>query len=65
MKRIIPDYVNMNAGEMLAAMGTDAQKWAEAFCQIKERTSFKIDEALMTGWFANAIEAARISIKKD
>lgn len=35
-------------------MGTDGQKWAQAFVD-----RFGGDEGLMIGWFANAIEAGR------
>lgn len=51
-----PDYKNMNCGDFLAAVGTDARKWADAFEQIRPPT----DHATMLGWFANAIENTRI-----
>ena len=36
----------------------DAAKWAAAFCQIRAKHGFPIDESNMIGWFANAIEIA-------
>jgi hypothetical protein len=37
--------------------GDDAAKWAKAFCDRYEvRHGHKINESMMTGWFANAIE---------
>lgn len=42
-------------------LGDDAMKWAVAFCQAKERNGWSlddIDQGLMVGWFANAIEVA-------
>jgi len=53
--------MTMTDGELLAEMGTDAQKWAQEFIRRfggRERCAF-IDEGLMIGWFANAIEAGR------
>lgn len=58
-----PDYVAMNGPKFLAACRDDAMKWAEAFCQIKKARGWtldEIDEGLMVGWFANAIENACI-----
>ena len=46
----------MSDAETLAWMGTDAQRWAEAFAQLHPG---KGDPSLMIGWFANAIEAGR------
>jgi len=57
-----PDYFSMSGPELLVALGTDAQKWAVAFCQIKERQSWSlsdIDVGLMTTWFANSIVTAQ------
>ncbi len=48
-------YAEMSGPELLAACRDDASKWAAAFCEIvKDRQA--IDEGLMIGWFANAIE---------
>src|SRR5258707_15656595 len=47
-----PDYKAMQAGDMLAAMGDDARKWADAFCQLNPGA----DWGLMLGWFASSIE---------
>lgn len=55
-----PDYVNMRAGEMLAALGTDGSKWADAFCQQFPDA----DYGLMLGWFCNAIEATKEACRK-
>lgn len=45
-------YTSMSAGDMLQAMGDDAQKWAEAF-----REQYPgVPQDVMFGWFANAIE---------
>ena len=45
----------MNDAELLVKMGTDAAKWANAFC---ERFP-QCDQGVMLSWFANAIEAGR------
>lgn len=55
-QRVIPDYAGMSAPLLLGTLGDDAAKWAEAFQQIVVRRGVKIDEGLMIGWFANAIE---------
>ena len=49
------DYKAMSAGEMLLAVGTDGQKWTEAFRQINPDCN--VDDAAMLGWFCNAIMA--------
>lgn len=49
----------MEAHKLLEWMGDDASRWAQAFCAIKRTQGWgskDIDEGLMTGWFANAIE---------
>lgn len=48
----IPNYQAMSPGDMLEAVGDDAHKWAQAFCQQFPA----IDAGTMIGWFANAIE---------
>ena len=53
----MPDYKNMSDGEFAKEVGTDARKWAEAFMQIFPDTG--LDEGIMIGWFANAIENGR------
>lgn len=53
---IVPNYAMMDAPTMLKAVGDDAQKWAAAFQQIVMDRGITIDEGLMIGWFANAIE---------
>lgn len=40
--------------DFLRAVGDDARKWAEAFCEHYGKD--KIDVDLMTAWFASAIE---------
>ena len=48
------DYTKLSGPELLQALGDNAQLWAKAFLQITEGK--EIDEGLMIGWFANAIE---------
>ena len=55
-RKHMPDYCSMSGPELLAAVRDDARKWAEAFQQIVVSHGVEIDEALMIGWFANAIE---------
>ena len=51
------DYVAMSSGELLTAVGDDAYKWADAFCQTAKRMGINgIESDWMIGWFANAIE---------
>jgi NTP pyrophosphatase (non-canonical NTP hydrolase) len=46
--------------ELLKYMGTDAQRWAQAFMKVvADRPAPEIDEGFMIGWFANAIETGR------
>lgn len=54
-----PDFYGMSEVELLEHCGDKAERWAEAFCQIKERQGWSaadIDKGLMMCWFANAIE---------
>jgi hypothetical protein len=54
------DFYTMSEPDLLHYMGIDAQKWAEAFCAIKEQQGWSADDIdfhLMTTWFANAIQA--------
>jgi hypothetical protein len=55
----------MNSAELLSALGDDAAKWAEAFRQIVVRRNILIDDGLMTGWFANAIEHSTMVRQKQ
>ncbi len=48
-----PDYTAMESWQMLPLLGTDARKWATAFCQHTYYNEFDI----AVGWFANAIMA--------
>jgi hypothetical protein len=53
------NFCEMSDSDLLVYCGQDARKWAEAFCKIKEAKNYNItdiDEGLMIGWFANAIE---------
>ena len=56
------DYTKLSGGALLEAVGDDAYKWAEAFCQIKAKNGWTIDDidhGLMLAWFANAIVHAQ------
>lgn len=53
------DYTKVEPHLMAGVLGTDAMKWATAFCQAIEKHNTVIDEELMLGWFANAIEQMR------
>lgn len=54
-----PDYTLLSESELLNELQDDAHKWAVAFMQItKDKV---IDEGMMIGWFANAIETAHDS----
>lgn len=62
----VPDYTEVGA-RLGGMLGDDAMKWAQAFCQYQKRFEFEIDEGLMCGWFANAIEVShdvRVKNKK-
>lgn len=54
------DYVAMQSGDLLKALGDDASKWAGAFVQyarrVRDRGDDILDEDWLTTWFANAIE---------
>jgi hypothetical protein len=52
MENEMTKYSEMSPGDMLQAVGDDAQKWADAFCEINPDA----DRETMVGWFANAIE---------
>lgn len=53
----------------LFGYGADARKWAEAFVRTAKSPHFEVpnlwDEGFMTGWFANAIEAARMADQRE
>ena len=53
------DYTKIESCKLAGVCGTDAFKWAEAFQQIVVDKGLVIDEGLMIGWFANAIEQIR------
>lgn len=53
----------MEDGKLIEWMGDDASRWSKAFCAFKRTQGWRasdIDEGLMTGWFANAIEHSTI-----
>lgn len=51
----VKNALDANAdGDFLAYCGTDAQRWAEQFAGVYDG-----DVEILTGWFANAIEAGR------
>jgi hypothetical protein len=53
----MPDYTAMDGPQLLSAMGDDAAKWADAFCQHAKKLGHgDIDEGWMIG--ANAIESS-------
>lgn len=51
-------YASLSSPEMLAAVGDNASKWADAFMELVVDRKATIDHGLMIGWFANAIEGA-------
>lgn len=51
-------YEELPDGRMVAELGTDAAKWASAFMVLVAK-GVTIDEGMMIGWFANAIEEAK------
>ena len=54
------DYRTMSGADFQRAVGTDPEKWAEAFIQQAEhdkRHGFSTDN--VAKWFADAIEAGR------
>lgn len=48
---------NLSDGALLRVLGDDAGRWASAFMRIVVKPGVAIDEGLMIGWFANAIES--------
>lgn len=48
----------LSDAELLAYLGTDAQRWAHS-CIDHAHNTDKADEGFLIGWFANAIEAGR------
>lgn len=48
-----PNYAAMTSSDMYKALGSDAMKWAEAFCQF----NVGMDREMMTTWFSNAMMA--------
>lgn len=61
------DYTAMTGPELLAALGTDATKWADAFVQCYEQNFGKgyappVD--WVGSWFANAMMAQYDELRK-
>ena len=55
----MPNFVDMDAPTLLETCKDSGQMWARAFIQIIDKIGRdKIDESLMIGWFANAIESS-------
>jgi hypothetical protein len=52
----------MTDGELLASLGTDAQKWADAF---GDRFAAIPSRGTLDTWFANALEAGRTAGRAD
>jgi hypothetical protein len=55
-----PDYLKLEGGELLQAMGDDAYRWAGGFrayaLEIQRHGKNPLDEGFLIAWFANAIE---------
>lgn len=50
----------MTDGELLDYCGDDGQRWAQQFVEtVRQNPAIPLDVGTMTGWFANAIEAAQ------
>ena len=60
-----PDPDEESDGDRLARMGTDATKWADRFVALFQGMMVgranQVDEDLMIGWFAGAIETGRLA----
>ena len=57
-----PSTEQMNVGEFLAYLGTDAQKWTDELWKVRNKLAAEnrvLDHGTMLGWFANALEAGR------
>lgn len=52
------ELVETNLGQFYEYVGSDAQRWAQAFMEIVVDRNIEIDEGLMIAWFANAIESS-------
>jgi len=48
------DYTKLNGVDLVHECGDQATKWAKAFCQLNPKVN--VDEDILMGWFANAIE---------
>ena len=61
-----PDYRTMSGGEFKHAVGCDPERWAEAFVQRDPLQGLGRDEQVrvMLGWFADAIQAARVDERR-
>lgn len=54
------EHAGLNDSELVHSLGTDAAKWARAFKQINNPSLSDDDEHTLLGWFANAIEHAKV-----
>ena len=53
-----PDYLSLSTGQLHAAIGTDATKWAAAFAQyVRAKPEIATDPDAMAAWFAGALMA--------
>jgi hypothetical protein len=65
------DASTLSEPDLLAFLGVDAQKWAQAFCQIANKLGYKspdgepIDEGWMISWFANAMMAMHDHLRPE
>lgn len=48
---------DMSSGELLAWLGTDATRWAEAFAAMAKLVDDPSNQGWLIGWFANALMA--------
>ena len=62
----VPDYALMSGGKFKHAVGADPAKWAEAFLQRAPLARGSRDDQLheLTGWFSDAMEAARVDERR-
>lgn len=52
-RKMMKDYTKMDGPKLVNTCGSDAYKWADAFCQLNPDVD--IDQDVLMGWFANAI----------
>lgn len=64
--RIVTQEEWLDPDELIKKQSTDAYRWAQSFMSMISKGYFtkeEIDEGLMIGWFANAIEIAKDSMR--